>query len=283
MKRSLTTSIILSFIVTAFGQNSLDKETSAIVDEGKTLYRSEMASWNGTDIFLEKQSDQRANVGGYFSYTYNDISKCLFFSKGENPKVICSVSFDSSFDKSIAKYDRETRDFTSRELDLYTIRKIALNEINADSLFKTYNNTLLNLIPIIEDGEKKVYVLTGPQLDGVIIFGNDYLLSFDDKNNITQKKKLHQNLILTELNKLKETNQKVVAGMHTHLPSTGDFITPTDICTLMLYEKQTKWEQYIVLSDKYVCIWDCKNDQLKTMTKEEWEKVKNKKEKLKPI
>ena len=50
--------------------------------------------------------------------------------------------------------------------------------------------------------------------------------------------------------------------MHSHLPETGDFITATDICTLMLYEKFTKWKQHKVVSKNYLNIWNCLTDQL---------------------
>ena len=46
-------SIILICQIT-FGQSKTEKETSKIVEEGKILYKSEMASWYGTDIFMEK-------------------------------------------------------------------------------------------------------------------------------------------------------------------------------------------------------------------------------------
>jgi hypothetical protein len=36
--------------------------------------------------------------------------------------------------------------------------------------------------------------------------------------------------------------------MHSHLPETGDFITPTDICTLMPYEKFANWKTHNVVS-----------------------------------
>ena len=55
-----------------------------------------MASWYGTDLFLENYKN-RDNIGGYFSYTDNDISKCIFFSKADNPKVIGTISFDSTY------------------------------------------------------------------------------------------------------------------------------------------------------------------------------------------
>lgn len=66
----------------SFGQDQTEKQTDSIVEEGKRLYKSEMASWYGTDVFLE-QFKAREKIGGYFSYSDNDVNKCIFFSKEE--------------------------------------------------------------------------------------------------------------------------------------------------------------------------------------------------------
>jgi hypothetical protein len=180
MKNALT--IILSLLtIFAFGQKNPTEKAQPIVAEGELLYKSEIASWYGTDFFLEKYED-RENIGGYFSYSENDTTKCVFFSKVEEPKVIGTISFDSTYDVSKAKTDLTLRDFTNAEHDLYQIRNIALKELqtNEDGFFKFYQNTNPNIIPLINGEEKKVYILTGPQQSGVVIFGNDYLLTFDN-------------------------------------------------------------------------------------------------------
>ena len=274
-----TLTIILTLItVSLFGQTNPTEEAQPIVAEGKLLYKSEMASWYGTDLFLEnyKNSD---NIGGYFSYTENDISKCVFFSKSDNPKVIGIISFDSTYDVKTAKTDLSERDFTSNENDLFVIRKIALSEANSDTLFKTYNNTNLNFIPVIDGNEKKVYVLTGPQQNGVVIFGNDYLLTFDKNNKLTIKKQLHKNIIAINYGGKEEEGKQIEGAIHSHLPETGDFITATDICTLMLYEKFAKWKTHMVVSKKYVSIWNCETDQLSVITMDADDKINNDQEK----
>ena len=45
---------IILFGFNCLGQSKIDKETSEILEEGKMLYKSEMASWYGSDIFMEK-------------------------------------------------------------------------------------------------------------------------------------------------------------------------------------------------------------------------------------
>jgi len=268
MKRLILLIAFITTLTSSFGQTKVQKQTSKIVEEGKLLYKSEMASWYGTDLFLEKFSFQRSNIGGYFSYSEKDISKCVFFSKNENPKIIGTITFDSTYNVKTAKAEGLEREFTETEFDLYSIRKQTLAIINTDTLFKTYQNTNLNLIPIIANKEKKVYVLTGPKNNGVVIIGNDYLLKFDKENNIIEKKQLHKNIIPINYGKGNE-----VAAVHSHLPETGDFITSTDICTLMLYEKFAKWKQHYVISQNYVSIWDCEKDILATMTRTAWDKM----------
>ncbi|MCK6607990.1 MAG: hypothetical protein L6Q46_06735, partial [Flavobacterium sp.] len=63
------------------------------------------------------------------------------------------------------------------------------------------------------------------------------------------------------------------ATMHSHLPETGEFITSTDICTLMLYGKLYNLKEHFVISEKYVSIWDCEKDTLNVMTREAFEKM----------
>ena len=103
----------------------------------------------------------------------------------------------------------------------------------------------------------------------MVIIGNDYLLTFDKKNNLIKKKQLHANII--SIKYMKEEDEAVT--MHTHIRKTGNFITATDICTLLLYERFAKWKQHIVISEDYVCLWDCKTDKLLTLTKKVWDKI----------
>jgi hypothetical protein len=279
MTRPLT--IFLTLLsLNVLGQDNPTEQAQPIVAEGKRLYKSEMASWYGTDLFLENYKD-RANVGGYFSYSENNVAKCIFFSKAEKPKVIGTISFDSSYNTKTAETDLNEREFTSNEYNLYVIRKNALTTINSDTLFKTYKNTNLNLIPLITGNEKKVYVLTGPKQNGVVIFGNDYLLTFDNDNNLTSKRQLHKNIIPINYGGKEEDGKEIEGTIHSHLPETGELITATDICTLMLYEKFAKWKQHNVISQKYLNIWNCLTDQLTVIPMSTIDKINKDQEKRK--
>ncbi len=61
--------------------------------------------------------------------------------------------------------------------------------------------------------------------------------------------------------------------MHSHSEETGEYITPTDICTLMLYEKYANWKTHIVVSQKYLNIWDCNTNELTLLSNKEAKKL----------
>ncbi|MCZ4410041.1 hypothetical protein O3Q51_14560 [Cryomorphaceae bacterium 1068] len=261
------------FSLSAFGQKSPTEKARPIVEEGKLLYKSEMASWYGTDLFIAKYSN-RSNIGGYFSYSEGDTIKCIFFASAEDPTVIGTVSFDSTYNVNTAPVDLDERDFTPTEKDLYEIRKLALIDLqkNEDEFYQFYQNTNPNFIPLINGDEKKVYILTGPTQNGVVIFGNDYLLEFDSTNKLKSKNMLHRNLIPIEYGNLPNGAKSEIA-MHSHTKETGEFITATDICTLMLYSEFAGWKSHNVISEKYMNTWNCETNELIVVPMNEIEKI----------
>ncbi|WCM41570.1 hypothetical protein MG290_11510 [Flavobacterium sp. CBA20B-1] len=271
--KKITYLLTLLACINLYAQKSAEEQINEIKKEGIKLYNSEMASWHGTDLFIA-QYPTKDRIGGYFSYAENNNNICTFYSNDHNPKVIGTVTFNNDqFDLDKAIIDLTERNFKSNENEIYLLRKSAQKVIENDTvLFKHYNNTKYNLIPLIEKDINKVYVLTGPAISGVVIFGNDYLLTFNKKNELISKKSLHQNIIPIEFD---DHEQEVESTMHSHLPETGDFLTPTDVCTLMLYGKYTSWKNHIVVSKNYLNMWMIHDNTYEIMTMEAVEKIAN--------
>lgn len=244
--------VLFTFPVTAQNPEKFSKE---INEEGIALYHSEMTSWNGTDIFIENYKN-RENIGGYFSYLDEGIPKCIFFSKSQ--KVIGTISFPANYNPKDAQIDLSERDFTPHETEYFTIRQNALKRMQNDSIFKIYKDTNLNIVPLIRNKVKKVYVLTATSAGNAVIFGNDYLITFDNENQVKNVEKLHNSMIVQKIND--EKIGHTISGMHSHVIDKWQAITPTDICTLMLYQKFTGWESYTTISKKFVSIWNSDNN-----------------------
>ena len=178
MKQTFITFLI--FFVCCTKLFSQEKDLVIIADsisnEGKTLFKSEWASWYGTDIFMDKCKDKHDQIGGYVSYDTGKGLNNIFFSKGPDPVVLGTTSFGYDFNQANYTLDTVSRKLNATERRLYTIRQAAIKRINSDTLFKSYKNTSLNPVPIINNGISRVYVLTGPHIGGVVVIGNDYLM-----------------------------------------------------------------------------------------------------------
>lgn len=261
--------ICLLLSTPTFAKKDLTKIAAEIEAEGKMLYRLEKASWYGTDLFLEKYP-YRDNIGGYFSYIDQDTTKCIFVSKTTDPQVIGTIIFNKDVDLQQAKVIMTGRALSPMEEDILELRKATFHAIETEAFKMSYfKNTNPNIIPVVRGKDRKVYILTGPANPGVVIFGNDYLLNFDAKNTLKSARQLHKNIIPVEYEKETEG----ATSIHNHSDETGDFITATDICTLMLYADLAGWKQHYVISKKYCSIWDVKQQTLLIITTDAMKKI----------
>ena len=177
--------LLTVFTVTSlsFGQNA-----NKVLEEGKLLYRLEKASWYGTDIFLEKFAHKKDIAGGYLSYMNekNQIVN-IFFEKGNPSQILVRFEFESMPQTNPIKIDTINQIATQQEMDLIAIRQEAVQQVyeNKEGFFTFYENTSLNFIPLIRNGKKQVFILTGSQVPNVVNIGNDYLLIYN-KRKTTQ-------------------------------------------------------------------------------------------------
>ncbi|MCR8561211.1 hypothetical protein KXD93_26395 [Mucilaginibacter sp. BJC16-A38] len=274
MKKLFT--LIVLFILTQNAtaqKNDLRKIADSIKAEGEMLYHSEWASGHSTQVFASSFGGKKLLSGGYFSYETKKEMTTVFFSKNEDPVVIATVKFGHDLDSSKYSIDTTTRKFTDNEKEFYTIRSKAAQAVSNDTLFKFYQNTSLNLVPIIKNGAKRVYVITAQTAPDEVLLGNDYLISFDKDNNIIKKTKLHNNLIPLGTG----GDDPIKASSHQHLGETSPFITATDICAFKLWKSRTTWVISFVVSAGYVSAWHFSDEFLEILTQAEFEKImKNK-------
>jgi hypothetical protein len=234
MKRILTV-ITAVFMVTtlSFGQNQ-----NEVLEEGKLLYKLEKASWYGTDLFLEILSHKKDNIGGYLSYINEKNQVTNIFFERDNPfRIVVRFVFEELPQKNPIIIDTLNHVATTVEKDLITIRQNAIKELseNKDDFFSFYKNTNPNPIPLIHKGKRQVFILTGPTVSDVVIIGNDYLLTYNKKNKLVKKEKIHNSL-------LEYPYKTEGPTYHSHVLS--DLITSTDICTLLLYKDYVEWKQH---------------------------------------
>jgi len=268
--------ILALFLLSSSFIYSQNKETENILNEGKLLFRLEKGSWYGTDDILARFKTKKDSVGGYLSYeTAENAINTIFFSRFDHDKILIRYKFDSIPKPEPIEIDTLNNKVTDLEKSLISIRQDARDKAysnNDDKFFRFYKNTSLNFIPVINDKERNVFVLTAPKVSGIVIIGNDYKLTYDKKNKFKKKEKIH-NSILQFTYTSKDKDNPTVSTFHSHVIT--EYISSTDICTLLLYKNYVEWNQHIVMSEKEVSIFDLEKESLFTMKRKAWEKIYN--------
>lgn len=274
MYRIFTLLLILSFAPAAAPILHAQDEADLVLAEGKALYRLEKAAWNGTDLMREEFPEEMEKVGGYATYPDGSNTHCVFFSRDSITTILADFSFDSTFAINTATIDRVRQYPTEKEVRLRNLRASAIAHMSTNNIFKVYENSNLNIVPMVHQGVAKVYVLTGPSVSGIVIFGNDYLIEFNERDEVKSARALHRNIIQIEY------GEASAETYHSHTESTGSYMTPTDVCTLMLYGPYTNWTKHTVLSQTHWNMWDVKKNTMAVLTRKAMDKIKKQMKKM---
>lgn len=260
--------IVLLLTTRVFSQDRLDIIRDSILAEGYFLFSLERASWIGTDLARELVSSRFPTIKGYLSYPDNDLVSCIFWTR-DDTLVSFKASFDSTFDINSCIVDTVLRPPSLIELKLIRMRENALNLINADTsgFFKMYHNTTLNLIPIAFSNDHRVVVITGATVSGFMPIGNDYIMWYDSIGTFLSQERLHYSLIAKPLEpKPGKDGESVFATYHSH--TIQDFITSTDVCTILLYQNDATWSQHYVVGKSFVSLWNKNTSDFIILTKD---------------
>jgi hypothetical protein len=261
---ALATIIVLK----GFAQTDNNKE---IVEEGTKLFKISIASKYATEMAKAKFPLLLTHSASKAAYLANDKVVCVFFG-GNKEEVTLSILFDNTMKIETARADTKPRAITAEEKDLLQITHASEAEIKGQ-FYKKYSNAHFTLLPIMDAKGKRVYVITSSEKQGVITFGNDYLITFSQDNNLISRKAIHKNLMWTETHP-KEPGKSTIEAWHTHSAETGSLLTPTDVYCLLTNEKLTKWKKYSTISESFVSVWNCELDKLEVIPKQKWDQLK---------
>ncbi len=277
-----------------FPQKPSQKTADKIFEEGQVLYTLEMANTTSLDVFYDKEYDPKS-AKGYFSYFDKDTIKTIFyreidtttalFKANDSLKKLIKNEFDllivsksmRYIDKSINKakvFVHETeRRITDYEHKLFEIRFKIYKMFNSDPvMFVKYNKSNLSIIILDKKKQFEVYVMSVFQDMSFVPIGNDYYFAFDKELNLLEKKTIHSSLVPLDPAYYGKKNDEVKPAFHNHKGENAEpFITPTDICVLLLFKPMLKWDMHYVYSDEYVSVFNLYKMTLKIVPRKDFD------------
>jgi phage pi2 protein 07 len=249
-------------------------DIDSVYQEGMLIYRNSKSSWLGNEILIKplQEKDLVKDLGGYLSYPMGDITHFIFYNKKN--RVIAETYFDSTFKAYVEHISFNERDFNEVEKFYIRIKQATLEFQQKDSTIKYYDNTGMNVVPILFKNKIKVYMLTAPSIYGQVILGNDYVLEFDE--NIKNPKLYDIHKTIVPIPYAKDTIQ--TQSYHTHTDEMGALPSPTDIAIVFLYGELAGWTQHLIYSKELTTILNIKTKKMQVGRTQPLEGIKQEKE-----
>lgn len=296
----------------SFSQRKLEKEKSRILTEGLALYTMILANWTSNDLYYENEFNTDY-VKGYLTYKDKDTLKTIFWREIDTTSAEYKAQTFHAVDdtgalasktkkfndlrvivktieykkmnvskKNGAVADEAEREPTDKEKMLMDFRAMVYKEINSDtSFFKHYEGVSLKAILMEAGKEIKVFVYSSTTKEGAVPIGGDYILIYDKKEKtLKEKTDLHQDFIFISTQFKGKVYEASKATQHKHQEGAAEFITPTDIATLLLYKSQLEWDEHHVIAGKYTCVFTLVDRGLTIIPTAQFDALKKKKGKL---
>lgn len=286
MKRLIYLCLILLVVQLPFVANAQDNDkpdlpdeaelsaiTDSILDEGLRLYFFEWLAWHSADSAMTYcPVMDKVNGSGIVA---DSLGFTHIYTVDDN--VVFSYIIDVT-NESIS-WDNTVRPMTDAERNARDERKRCIRlaiESYGDSL-KASGNVNVDVIWVRPD-LIRVYFLQSTTENNVIPIGNDYSVDISPDMKPLAFRRYHHSYLEQPAY---VDGEKVVDGLaHSHTPD-NPYITPTDICNMMLYGRDLYGlNTYYVLSTAFkqsiIQIFTAANPKITTMDFDEFKSLMDK-------
>ena len=241
MKKIFCLIVILGISLTLFGQKKdklpipigeelakINADLDSILKEAYHLYLSEKINWWASDDYMERGIYPPAK-GSYVMFE-DSLAKVLFVADND----LCVYEERYHLASKTTDYLTERRALSETEKQ-FCDRQVRLMGKLTESGMQVYaypeDQASFNIDVIrINDSITRIYLILGALANNLIPFGNDFSFDFDNNDSLIASREYHHSYIPISW----ENSQTIEHVTHSHTKD-NPYITPTDICTFVLY------------------------------------------------
>lgn len=203
----------------------------SILAEGLRLYGHEKVAWMTSDS-AGVHSKNLKDIGGYVVYEEDDVFTSVFTDDKEENVVFCGKGKLDELRNGL-QWSNEVRPLSDEEKSALKTKKTCLEKLSKAYGDSIYNHPsakgTLNIDIIKRKNGYRLYILQGTTLMGILPYGNDYIVDYDNDFNITSFKRCHKGYLGISVD-----SKEIVSSTHSHTPD-NPYMTVTDVCTSLLY------------------------------------------------
>lgn len=257
--------VCLTALASANAQPVPDFVQDSILQTGKAIAQHRKAAALAMQTISGKVKLQEAELSGYITYFRNGTFVTAFYDGDiDSASVKYTTVTPESLNKNEVQFAAKTRQPSSLEKNLISVREKVYEDLSYDTSFYTfYENLGFELVTLERKYGFQAYLMPTSKETGVILFGNDYLLIFDNALEQVRRIKLHEELTSVPVSvEAKGAQVTEMGSMHQHGEKDSPLITPTDVAAILLAKDIVQWDQHMVMSPKFLSIFYLDEKQL---------------------
>lgn len=247
-------------------------DLDSICNEGYNLFVAERINWVSTDSALSRYNVE--DFGGNIIWQPTDSTWEAVFYDTKQENCIFEMHYNTHNQETNFSYKpRPITDSEKAQVKLkYTMLENTI-KLYGDSLRYNGNYGQANMDFVrIDRNTVRLYILQGIEIPDIIPFGNDYSIDFDNEGNIKAFRRYHHSFLAIPTKDEKGDNVSTV--YHSHLKD-NPYITPTDICSFLLYRGEMKQTMVLSTALDGVIIYNAESNSAAFLTKEAMERINN--------
>lgn len=253
----------------------------SILTEATRLYVFEKMNWWATDEYLERLHDKGDTRdwknARSFTMVSNDVIRVIFH---KSDSCILEYRYDMlTDDVDVVEEWRPLKAEEKAEKMRFDTLLAACNALPIPIHSYPADKFSFNVDMIrIDENVTRVYFMMGALENNSVGFGNDFSVDFDDGGKVLAWRTYHHSFIPVNYE-----NASSSALIHSHTKD-NPYMTPTDICTFMLYAYDLKPElnQLWVYSSLYkgFFLFDAKSMSINFLSSKALKKINKHQEKI---
>jgi hypothetical protein len=251
----------------AHAQDEFETEKKKILEEGFLLFKLRKAETNSIEKLGRPKSYEEC-----VTYFNKDSLVTVFYKKKASEliyDIYQTVIHDTTIELKFILSRVTNRMPTQEELELITLK-----EENKQSMYPldfSPQNIGRYVVLYKKEDYYLIYCMKFDLNDNVLPLGGDYCFKkkYSDKY-YSLPDLFHKNYIPIDMTTAPKDS--AVASMHNHLGSTSNYITPTDICTLLLYKDKNPFKEHYVISNRHISKFNTQDRSLIIMKKKDFNK-----------
>lgn len=275
MKKMLLFFLLISSVA-AKCQKFTDLKMRRVFAQAMEFALIEATAYRGRYTFVPDTTVHH-NIQGSFPIHDGNHYKLVYWKDSAAPVACGTVIFNRDVSSTSAVVDTALRPLKPEEARIIKMYQKVIKDVKNDKTILAIDNAHILGIPINTAWGRKFYIVWRPNDWRSLLFGNDYEYTFNTRDEIVSRIKMHKKVYLYHMESLDSTRMEKPlygAGFHEHGKEETLGALIADIGGMIYNNIFFRWKSFVLSDKDNVYVTDMGTLQLHQYTHRQFKKSK---------